>query len=236
MHDHLTLQQQLDRLADGELSLQEQRELFRHLDAIPDGWRRCALALLEAQAWQQELKAVVDQPGSPKLPAPAPASATRTRSWTGQMWSVTAAAVCLVLGFVLGQSNLWQGPKVPEAPSSPSSVAQSSPLPSSSEQETNTGQESMPDSSWGAWAWQEPGPEGQPVQRVVADPLLVEPDGPPLLPQQLFPSDVLRALKALGHEVQVRRRWRRVITNEGTQVFVPGYEVRVFPVSDPQFQ
>jgi hypothetical protein len=49
-----------DRLADGELSDAEERALLSGLDAQPDGWRRCALALLEAHAWNKELMAIAD--------------------------------------------------------------------------------------------------------------------------------------------------------------------------------
>jgi hypothetical protein len=47
----------LDRLVDGELDGEERRNLLVHLDVTPDGWKRCALAFLEAQAWREVLKA-----------------------------------------------------------------------------------------------------------------------------------------------------------------------------------
>jgi hypothetical protein len=53
----------VDRLADGELTLAERQELLSSLDrmnsseARADGWRRCALALLEAQILRREFKA-----------------------------------------------------------------------------------------------------------------------------------------------------------------------------------
>src|SRR5690606_35965751 len=49
------LQHLLDRLVDGELAPPEQQALLRHLDQIESGWRRCALAFVEAQVWKQEL-------------------------------------------------------------------------------------------------------------------------------------------------------------------------------------
>src|SRR5260370_21580495 len=45
----------LDRLVDGELPERERRELLLRLEKVPDGWRRCALAFLEAQTWGQAL-------------------------------------------------------------------------------------------------------------------------------------------------------------------------------------
>ena len=47
-----------DRLVDGELSEAERRELLAGLDSEPGGWRRCALAFLEAQCWKQEFGAI----------------------------------------------------------------------------------------------------------------------------------------------------------------------------------
>ena len=38
-----------DRLVDGELSSTERRQLIASLDDRPGGWRRCALAFVEAQ-------------------------------------------------------------------------------------------------------------------------------------------------------------------------------------------
>ncbi len=45
----------LDRLVDGELGESQRRELLASLDSRPDGWRRCALAFLQAQCWEKEL-------------------------------------------------------------------------------------------------------------------------------------------------------------------------------------
>jgi hypothetical protein len=48
----------LDRLVDGELSADEYRALVASLDEEPGGWRRCALAFLEAQALAGEISGV----------------------------------------------------------------------------------------------------------------------------------------------------------------------------------
>jgi hypothetical protein len=49
----------IDRLVDGELGADERRDLLLALEAQPSGWRRCALAFLEAQAWRHEMRQVV---------------------------------------------------------------------------------------------------------------------------------------------------------------------------------
>ena len=47
-----------DLLVDGELSDIERRQLLAGLDDEPGGWRRCALAFLEDQAWRQSMQDV----------------------------------------------------------------------------------------------------------------------------------------------------------------------------------
>ncbi len=44
-----------DRLVDGEATPAERRALLQQLDEQPDGWRRCALAFLQVQAWRIEM-------------------------------------------------------------------------------------------------------------------------------------------------------------------------------------
>src|SRR5262245_59463811 len=45
----------IDRLVDGTLRVDERRALLLRLEAEPEGWRLCALAFLEAQAWREAL-------------------------------------------------------------------------------------------------------------------------------------------------------------------------------------
>jgi len=49
----------VDRLVDGELDAAERRSLVAMLDESPHGWRQCALAFFEAQAWRHDLQGVV---------------------------------------------------------------------------------------------------------------------------------------------------------------------------------
>jgi hypothetical protein len=43
----------LDRIVDGELPPGELRRAIERLESEPDGWKRCALAFLEAQCWRE---------------------------------------------------------------------------------------------------------------------------------------------------------------------------------------
>ena len=52
-----TLTEQIGLLVDGEMDEIEKTELLKHLDAEPDGWKRCALGFLE----DQTLRAVLSE-------------------------------------------------------------------------------------------------------------------------------------------------------------------------------
>jgi hypothetical protein len=54
----------IDRLADGELTPYELRAAIDRLDRIPDGWKRCAAAFLEAQCWRDSFRAMGEPPAS----------------------------------------------------------------------------------------------------------------------------------------------------------------------------
>ena len=93
----------LDRLVDGELTEPERRELLQRLDAAPEGWRACALAFLEAQAWKKEFRSLsAEQPArfvndSEKL---TPRSKHSTRHTP--LSTLLAMAASFLLAFTLG--------------------------------------------------------------------------------------------------------------------------------------
>ena len=77
---------QIDLLVDGELPAEARRALLSRLDASPDGWRRCALAFLEAQAWRESFAgaAVVGAFGSRRSRRPARIAFGSPRGWRGR--------------------------------------------------------------------------------------------------------------------------------------------------------
>lgn len=106
----------LDRLVEGELTETARRELLMQLDAMPDGWRRCALAFLEAQAWRTalspmvvgsalEMTAAVElKLNSAASVAVCPQIKSERRRFVGRS---IAWAACLCVGFVSGM--IWRG-------------------------------------------------------------------------------------------------------------------------------
>lgn len=89
----------LDRLVDGELPPRERQRLLAALDDEPGGWRRCALAFLEAQAWRWQLTRLATEPLLPRVQvAQAPRADSPRRAWG---W-LLAAAASLAGAFLLG--------------------------------------------------------------------------------------------------------------------------------------
>jgi hypothetical protein len=105
-----------DRLADGELLPQERRRLLARLDSVPDGWRQCALAFLEGQAWRATFRSLVREermPRSPQagttsraaVPPPAPRSQPAAAGPRPASWRPLSMAAGIMLAFGVG--ILW---------------------------------------------------------------------------------------------------------------------------------
>jgi hypothetical protein len=93
------LERQLIRLADGELPPDERQRVLRHIDALPGGWRRCALIFLENQAFAEDFPAALEPP-SPPATTPATPTAPPAR-WRWLPWTTAVAASWLAM-FALG--------------------------------------------------------------------------------------------------------------------------------------
>ncbi len=96
----------IDRIVDGDLTPAELRAAIDCLDREPDGWKRCALAFLEAQCWRESFRAMGQ---SAALPGERPflsfASPIRARTWGRRRWlhgSIAAglAAASFAMGWV----------------------------------------------------------------------------------------------------------------------------------------
>jgi len=105
----------IDRLVDGELSGDERRQLLASLEAQPDGWRRCALAFVEAQTWRGAMGDLLRENATPVKPSlslsvavtsglagASPSQNETSRSHLGT-WFAVAASV--VVAFGLGRQS-----------------------------------------------------------------------------------------------------------------------------------
>ncbi|HUY91048.1 MAG TPA: hypothetical protein VMV10_20085 [Pirellulales bacterium] len=118
----------LDLLVDGELSESDRRELLLWCERDPEGWRRCALAFLEAQSWSKELASIGEPEALASVPfgrgalphdpeadasgSPIAGNEAETRAFgsplAGPRWKVVgwslAVAASFLVSFALG---LW---------------------------------------------------------------------------------------------------------------------------------
>jgi hypothetical protein len=92
----------LDRLACGELDERARQQLLNWLESEPLRWRACALALLEAQAWNESLETPAFPRANPVVQLP------RKEKASPRLWSAAALAAALLVAFVSGAiSRNW---------------------------------------------------------------------------------------------------------------------------------
>lgn len=91
-----SLDGQVDRLVDGELDNDARRHLIRRLEVEPDGWRRCALAFLEAREWRAAFGTLSAADGMTAPPRLRPRATRRSRAW------MAVLAAGLLAAFTVG--------------------------------------------------------------------------------------------------------------------------------------
>ncbi len=97
----------IDRLVDGELSEADRRALLASFEADPSGWRRCAMAFLEAQAWRESLGTVAAHVAmQPPMLAPA-------RPRFGFAKTGLAIAASVLVAFSVGRLSKGERQPVP---------------------------------------------------------------------------------------------------------------------------
>src|SRR3972149_3765527 len=96
-----------DLLVDGELPESERRNLLSTLDDLPGGWRRCALAFLEAQTWNEEMRSIRQESVSPAQPARA-AAQRACRGGPFRTLLPMAARFLIALGLGMVLHDLWR--------------------------------------------------------------------------------------------------------------------------------
>jgi len=244
------LDAQFDRLVDGELSPTEYRAFLASLDDQPDGWRRCALAFLEAQALRGTLSSMIPvTPTKPAVPntaqdrAAAPSEAAVSRPTDSQRWSqalyLATVAASLVLAFYLGS---W---------TKPPSISPSDYLAQSSRNDADAVANTPVDKGRSVAqspAARETSPRNSPLGNVT---LAVngsedqQIDVPVYGQEQLdawrttnkpvLPDDVIQQLQAAGHKVSHQENWVRVQMENGQEALVPVDDYRIQPRLGPAY-
>jgi hypothetical protein len=214
-----------DRLVDGELSAAERKELLESLDARPQGWRRCALAFLEAQSWRSEMKKLTqERPTSSaqvKRQAVAPESKPHSLR-TAAQWLAVAAA--LLVAFKVGSWQRESGIPIVASPVPTNEQLVSVPPPTGA---TNT---TKPNDALNLWVRDDAG-----QMRRVRVPLVDAQS----LDRQLgtvfqtgVPDHVRDQLNDSGYAVHSKRQYAPLWLENGRPMVVPVEDTKIVPVSN----
>lgn len=213
----------IDLLVDGELDEARRRELLSRLENTPGGWRRCALAFLEAQSWQEGSRAwITARDGSAAAPI-SPGGAGPLLSTAAR--NMLALAASFIAAFALGawyrsrdaatETNLAGGaPRASSEADAPPALAtdrEADPeryvtlvLDGVADGESN--QVRLPVRDWGQ------------LQQLARQP-------------SALPETLVEQIEQSGHTVRQRRQLVPVDLRDGRQMIVPMDEVQIVPVS-----
>ena len=208
-------ERQFDRLVDGELSEEDRRGLLSQLEREPGGWRRCALAFLEAQAWKREFAALL----SPPVEAAAKPRPAGSPWWNRHAGTVLAMAGSFLIALMLGLHLSGHDITTAVTPLTPHGRQ-----PAEAASASNPWQMVTLTARGGGNALQLPA--------IKADRL----DEAWLrnIPAPVSP-DLLQALQESGHRVQQRRGLLPVEMNDGRRLVVPVNQVDINYVGRPSF-
>lgn len=230
----------LDLLVDGELADDERRELLAWCEREPDGWRRCALAFLEAQNWSQVLGTLtrparqshaVDRRAARGVAAPVVRPAyLQPRQWRTMLVMAASVALAFTLGVWvrdagkverIADERIAEERLAPHGSTAVRLVESKSPPRLSNRPEQGSSQAEV-----GVGG---PLRAANDIQLPAADDWLVaEPSA--------MPSEVRRALERMGHRVQQRRELVPYRLQDGRRVMVPVDRVEVQPVGNRSYQ
>jgi hypothetical protein len=231
-----------DLLVDGELPEAERRNLLSTLDDLPGGWRRCALAFLEAQSWKDEMGGMRRETVSAP---PSARSAGRSGFPRGTWGTLLAMATCFLVALALGLAldAVWQSDE--GLPSAPIQVAVDERAP-----ETEPVVEPLldadpalpapaapPDDQW-QFVTVPVGPsrDGARSIRVPARQRDRIDSGWPGQFAPMVPDDVLQAFQRSGHQMRRNRRLMPFDLDDGRRVIVPFEEVEFHYVGNSAYQ
>jgi hypothetical protein len=105
----------IDRIVDGALSPAALRAAIVRLDGLPDGWKRCAVAFLEAQCWRDSFQAMGRSASSPDQfnSSPVTLDLAPTRPATPRWLRGVLAATIVGASFTIGWLSHGARPQTP---------------------------------------------------------------------------------------------------------------------------
>lgn len=245
----------IDLLVDGELDPDRRRELLLRLESAPDGWRRCALAFLESQAWREAFTpepspvrtATRTKPSAPVIHADpaqpmshvAPETKNRAsrKGFVHSASSFAAFAAGLLVAFILGRaSGGTMNPPRTTAPD-PGSVANSG----ATRKPRAIAQQDVVRPSSVAETTQSPRDLENDAIAPAASPAVLAQTGLGFDPNWVsspptpLPETVRQEVARQGYEVEKRRRLMAVMLRDGSRVSIPVEETQVRFVGNRTF-
>jgi hypothetical protein len=254
-----------DRLVDDEMNEEERRQLLGQLDDEPGGWRRCALAFLEAQCWKQSLGRMFDSSASrsagvspawenegqqpPRRDAgETPALRTtgaRRSPWPKRLQLVAAMAASFLVALWLGSAIHRAQLAHPGDPGTTGSIAKklddTHRVPSPDQPESHLAV-APPRGEDASNRWRlvtVSAPSGGSSPRPLINVPAIERSNVDEQWLQSMPSaipdNVLQALARTGHQVQQRREMLPVPLDDGRHLVVPVDKVDVHYTGNREF-
>jgi hypothetical protein len=203
-----------DQLVDGELGDNERRELLAGLDRQPGGWRRCALAFLEAQCWKQSF-ATTAREGLLTTAGTKSLRPAQSR-WSWHVGTMLAMAASFLAVFWIG--SLVQKGRL-DRPTTPAGAI--------GQLASNAG--GSPQALSASKPWQMvtvSAPAGSTLRVPAAERNNIDQQWLQNLPPAM-PEDVLQAFNRTGHQIQQHRELVPIPLNDGRQMVVPVDQVDV---------
>jgi hypothetical protein len=235
----------LDLLVDGELGEPARRDLLTRLEDEPSGWRRCAMAFLEAQCWRQQCREVAQQ----SVPQPSTPGTSARQSFPfggGGTVLAMAASFLIALGLGLMVRDVWQpgstkGPKPVEIATSTAGPGEKSALAAKQPKAVPASNAQRPDVPSGPWqvvtldTSGRPGEVGGEISVPAIERKYLDEAWLRSLPTAL-PPDVRQALQRTGHRVRQQRQLVPLRMKDGRRLVLP---VDIFDVNylgNPAYQ
>jgi hypothetical protein len=210
-----------DRLVDGALAADEYQALLAALDDEPGGWRRCALAFLEAQALGQELTMMRQGTASVLIAATGPRlkEAAPWKQWLAMAASLLAA---LALGIAIPSLGTLGEQPPASLPIAAVDRSQQPPAANFAAQPREVGSARLVLS----------GPGGQsqagelPIYEYAGDPRAWLGSQ-----QSALPASLISELERSGHRIQRQQQYVPVDLEDGRRAVIPVEAVQIMPVS-----
>jgi len=221
-----------DRLVDGDLTGEAYRDFLCELDNDPDGWRRCAMSFLEAQALGHEFHVLREELDiAPKVIA----SCKSVHPADKLKWLVLAMAASFLVA--LGIRALWRG--------EPSSSADSDLNLITAEKRDDGARMELPRPTELAVSNESIPPDeltfvvdrGDGEREQFAMPLYAGDDAAArwVMARSSMPDDVERKLRRAGYRVETVREWTPVRLRDGRRALFPIDELIITPISNRAF-